>query len=79
MIIASILMMFLFAVWSLFEYSDTKKAAQLLIAIGSGTASVGLALYLKHFLKKTALMNPAANPNTSHQDAESDNGSAPNA
>ncbi len=79
MIISSITMMFLFAVWSLFEYSDTKETVQLWIAIGSGTASVGLAVYLKYFLKKTAAMIPVTSPSTSQQNAESDNGPSPDA
>ena len=79
MIISSIAMMFLFAVWSLFQYSDTKQTVQLWIAIGSGTAAVGLAVYLKYFLQKMAAMTPATSPSTSQQNRGSDNGPDPDA
>ena len=51
-IIASIVLAFGFAAWSLAAYSDGRKWVDLVSGIGSGLSGVGLIFYGRYVLKK---------------------------
>ena len=51
-IIASILLAFGFAGWSLVNFSEGKRTMDLLFGIGSALAAIGLIFYGRYVLKK---------------------------
>jgi len=51
-IIASILLAFGFAAWSLVNFADGKRTVDLLFGIGSALAGLGLCIYGRYVLKK---------------------------